>query len=122
MSFLVVLIVDDPDHCSPILDRWEEIGVTGVTILESTGLGRLRRAGFRDDLPMMPSLRDIFSSREVPHRTLLSVVSSQNEVDLMVEAAQETIGNLDDPSTGFLFVVPVMQAYGLGRKNNTHED
>lgn len=122
MSFLVVLIVDDPDHCSPILDRWEEIGVTGVTILESTGLGRLRRAGFRDDLPMMPSLRDIFSSREIPHRTLLSVVSSQNEVDLMVEAAQETIGNLDDPSTGFLFVVPVIQAYGLGRKNNTNED
>ncbi len=117
MSFLVVLIVDDPDDCSPILDRWEEIGVSGVTILESTGLGRLRKAGFRDDLPMMPSLRDIFSSREIPHRTLLSVVNNQTEVDQMVAAAQEIIGDLDDPSTGFLFVVPVLQAYGLGRKN-----
>lgn len=122
MSFLVVLIVDDPDDCSPILDRWEEIGVSGVTILESTGLGHLRKSGFRDDLPMMPSLRDIFSSREIPHRTLLSVVSSQSEVDQMVAAAQDIIGDLDDPSTGFLFVVPVLQAYGLGRKNGKRSE
>ena len=114
MSFLVVLIADDPDDCSPILDRWEEIGVSGVTILESTGLGRLRRAGLRDDMSIMPSLRDIFSSREVPHRTLLSVVNDQEKVDKMVAAAQDIIGDLHDPHTGFMFVVPVLQAYGLG--------
>lgn len=114
MSFLVVLIVDDPDDCSPILDRWEEIGVSGVTILESTGLGRLRRAALRDDISIMPSLRDIFSSREVPHRTLLSVVDDQEKVDQMVNSAQEIIGDLHDPSTGFMFVVPVLKAYGLG--------
>jgi nitrogen regulatory protein P-II 1 len=114
MSYLVVLIVDDPDECSPILDRWEEIGVSGVTILESTGLGRLRRAALRDDISIMPSLRDFFSSREVPHRTLFSVVKDQNTVDQMVNAAQDIIGDLRDPSTGFMFVVPVLKAYGLG--------
>ncbi len=117
MSFLVVLIVDDPDDCSPILDQWEEIGVSGVTILESTGLGRLRRAALRDDISIMPSLRDIFSSREVPHRTMLSVVENQELVDKMVAIAQDVIGDLHDPSTGFMFVVPVLQAYGLGRNS-----
>ncbi len=116
MSFLVVLIIDNPDDCSPILDAWEALGVSGVTILESSGLGRVRRAGRRDDLPLMPSLRDIFASSEEPHRTLLSVVEGQEQVDQMVAAAQEVIGDLDDPHTGFLFVVPVVQAYGLGRK------
>jgi hypothetical protein len=90
--------------------------VTGITILESTGLGRLRRAGGRDDLPLMPSLRDIFASKEVPHRTLLSVVENQEQVDKLVSTAQKIIGNLDDPHTGFLFVVPVLQAYGLGKQ------
>ena len=39
MSYLVVLIVDDPDDCPSILDAWEAAGVSGVTILESSGLG-----------------------------------------------------------------------------------
>ena len=115
MSYLVVLIVDNPDDCPMILSDWEELGVSGVTILESTGFGRLRRAGLRDDLPLMPSLEDFLGVREDPHRTLLSVVEDQDKVDQMVVTAQRIIGNLDDPHTGFLFVVPVLQAYGLGR-------
>ena len=121
MKFLVVLIVDNPDDCQPILDDWENLGVSGVTILESTGLGRLRRAGLRDDMPIMPSLRDIFGTREVPHRTLFSVVEGQEVVDQMVATAQGVIGNLDDPHTGFLFVTPVLQAYGLGRGKSSPE-
>ena len=115
-SYLVVLVLDDPDNCPCILEAWENIGVTGVTILESSGLGRLRRAAFRDDIPLLPSLRDIFSSQEVPHRTLFSVVDDQDKVDKMVESVQKQIGDLNNPDTGFMFVMPVLQAYGLGKK------
>jgi hypothetical protein len=115
MTFLVVLIVNDPDDCPAILDEWEAAGVLGVTILQSTGLGHIRRAGLRDDISLMPSLSDIFESDEVQHRTLLSVVEGQEMVDKMVAIAQRIIGNLDDPHTGFLFCVPVAQVYGLGR-------
>ena len=116
MSFMVVLIVDDPDDCPEILTAWEKAGVTGVTILESSGLGRLRQAGLRDDIPLMPSVRDLFESDEIRHRTLISVVENQAKVDEMVKAAQAVIGNLNHPHTGFLFVVPVVEAYGLGKK------
>lgn len=116
MSYLVVLIADDPDDCPEVLDAWENLGVSGVTILESTGLGRLRRAEMRDDLPLIPSLRDFLNAREVPHRTLLSVVESESIADQMAAAAQEIIGDLNNPHTGFLFVVPVIKSYGLGRK------
>ncbi|MBN1145989.1 MAG: hypothetical protein JXA78_01940 [Anaerolineales bacterium] len=116
MSYLVVLIVDNPDDCPCILDAWEGIGVTGVTILESTGMGRVRRRGVRDDIPLMPSLRDILAADEVPHRTLFSVVDEQEKVDRMVTAAQQAIGDLERPNTGFLFVVPVLQAYGFGKQ------
>ena len=115
MNYLVTLIVDNPDDCPAILDRWHDLGVPGVTILESSGLGRQRRAGLRDDLPLIPSLQDFFDVREEPHRTLLSVVDSQDLVDRMVAAAQAVIGDLDEPHTGFLFVSPVLQAFGLGR-------
>lgn len=115
MTQLVVLIVDDPGDCPTILEAWEAIGVTGVTILESTGLGRYKRSGMRDDLPLMPSLRDLFESKEVHHRTLLSVVEDEALVDEMVRSAQKIIGDLEEGHTGFLFVVPVSRAYGFGK-------
>ena len=48
MSYMVVLVVDDVEQCPAVLDAWEEIGVSGVTILASTGLGRVRKAGLRE--------------------------------------------------------------------------
>ena len=123
MNYLVMLIVNEIDDCPAILDAWEAAGALGITILSSTGLGHIRNAGLRDDMPLMPSLQDLFESDEVQHRTLLSVVDSQELVDKLVDSAQQVIGDLDEPHTGFLFVVPVLQAYGLGkhRKNRANE-
>lgn len=115
MNYLVVLIVENIDQCPDILDAWEEVGVLGVTVLASSGLGKIRRAGLRDDLPLMPSLQDLFENEEDQNRTLLSVVDSQEMVDKMVAVAKKVIGNLEEPHTGFLFVVPGVQAYGLGK-------
>ncbi len=116
MSYLVVMIVDDPENCSSILDAWDKIGVSGVTILESTGLGRIRKAALLDNIPLMPSLQDFLTSREVDHRTLLSVVENEAVVDRMVEAAQNITGDLNEPHTGILFVLPILKVYGLDRK------
>jgi len=115
MSYLVVLIVNNIDKCPDILDAWEEAGVLGVTIFPSTGLGRVRRAGLRDDLPLMPSLEDLFSGEEEQSRTFMSVVDSQEIVDKMVAIAQQILGNLENPHTGFLFVLPVIQTLGMGK-------
>jgi nitrogen regulatory protein PII len=115
MSYLVVLIVNDIDDCPDILDAWEAAGVLGITIFASTGLGRVRRAGLRDDLPLMPSIEDMFSDEEEQSRTLMSVVDSQEMVDKMVAIAQQILGNLENPHTGFLFVLPVIQAFGMGK-------
>lgn len=116
MSFLVVTIVDDPGNCPTILDAWEALGVSGVTILESSGLGHLRKLGMREDMPLLPSLSDFLQQDEIPHRTLLSVVKDQEMVDKMIKAVQDIAGDLDQPNSGFLFVVPVLQAIGLNRK------
>lgn len=118
MSFLVVMIVDDPDQCPAIIDAWSELGVSGVTILESTGMGRLRRAALRDDVPLLPRLQDFLSAREIHHRTLFSVVKDEATVDRMVEAAQKFTGDLNTPHTGILFVLPVLKAFGLNRRSS----
>ncbi len=115
MLQMVVLIVNDPDDCPAVLEAWEGLGVSGVTILETSGLGRYRHAGMRDDLPLMPSLQDLFEGGEVHHRTLFSVVEGDELVDKMIAAARQVIGNLQDEHTGFLFVLPVSRVVGMGK-------
>jgi nitrogen regulatory protein PII len=92
MFFLVVFVLNDPNQCSNLLDAWENAGVRGVTILESSGLGRVRQAGIRDDLPLMPNLSDIFKNSETRHRTLFTIVNSQEKIDALVIATQSVVG------------------------------
>lgn len=118
MYYLVVLIVNNPDDCPALLDAWDTAGVKGITILNSSGLGRLRDAGLREDLPLIPSLEDLFQSEEVYNRMMLSVVESQELVDKLVKVTRQITGDLDRPHSGFLFVVPVSQVYGLDRRED----
>ncbi len=115
MDFMVIFILDDIDQCKDILDAWEAAGIRGVTILESSGLGRVRQAGMRDDLPLMPSLSDLFKRTETRHRTLFTVTKEQEKIDAIVEATQSVVGDLEQPNTGFLFVLPVIQVYGRSK-------
>ena len=46
----------------------------------------------------------------------MSVVDNQEMVDCLVKISLDITGDLEEPHSGFLFVVPVVQAYGLGRQ------
>lgn len=123
MYHMILLIVDNPDQCPSVLDAWEALGVGGITILESTGLGRLRRAGIRDDLPLMPSLSYLLKGREERHRTLFTVVEGDDRVDQIIETTQAILGDLNEANIGVLFVLPVSRVVGLqGGQNRAQKD
>ena len=113
MYHMVLLILDDTNQCTPILEAWEAQGVGGVTILESTGLGRVRKLSIRDDIPLMPSLSRLLQTRESRHRTLFTVVETEEMVDNIVNATEKIIGDLEEPHNGVLFVLPVSRVVGL---------
>ena len=121
MYHMVIFVMNHPDECGTLLETWEAAGVTGITILESSGLGRLRGRAAHDDIPLMPSLHDIFKTKETRHRTLFSVVDSEENVDAILKATQEVVGDLDCEDTGFLFVLPVSRAYGMSRPSGEAE-
>jgi len=113
MAYLVVLVLNDLNLCSDLLDAWEEVGARGVTIIESTGIGRIRKAGVRDDLPLIPSLADILRGKETHNRTMFSVVDSEKMADTLIQAAKSVVGDFDEPNTGLLFVFPLTKVVGL---------
>ena len=113
--FLVLFVLHDPNKLPDLLRAWEEVGVRGATILPSTGLARLRQSlALRDDLPIMPSLRDFYHFDEGTNRTLFTVLEDEALIEPLREATERVVGPLDQPETGLLVVLPALRVYGLG--------
>ncbi len=113
MYHLILLVLDNVEQSQAVLDAWEAAGAYGATILDSTGLARVRESVIRDDLPLMPSIKSLLESREENHRTFFTVVEDEALVDRIIEATQSITGDLDEPNSGVLFVLPVTRAVGL---------
>lgn len=114
MAQLLVLVVDQVEFVPEVLAAWREIGIPGVTILDS--LGSQRQADSeRDDLPLMPSLRNILGGHETHNRTLFSVIEDEAVLEKAAQAALRILGDLEQPNNGIMFTVPVGQAWGHTR-------
>jgi nitrogen regulatory protein PII len=117
MNYMILFVLHDADWMDEILTAWEEAGVSGITILPSSGLARLRQKGaLRENLPLIPSLEDLIEHTENTNRTLLTIVDGDELVDRVVSATQQVLGDLNNPNTGILAVIPVARVYGLHRK------
>ena len=113
--FLVLYVLHDELLLSEILTAWEEVGVGGITVLASTGMGRINKYNaLREDIPLIPSLSILLQDHdELLNRTLFTIVDGQEMVDKVVEATEKIAGNMIDHNTGILAVLPVAQVYGL---------
>lgn len=117
--YLVLMVLNDPDQLEELLIAWEENGVQGATVLFSTGLGRIRQMdAWRDDMPLIPSLRDFYETSENMNRTVFTVVNTEAQVDLLVAATKAIVGELDEQGTGLLLVLPVAWAYGVNKRGD----
>ncbi|MEP7287885.1 MAG: hypothetical protein ABI947_19185 [Chloroflexota bacterium] len=115
MAYMIMYILDHIQQMPQILKAWEDEGAPGITILDSTGVNRLRQAGFRDDLPLVPSLSDLLEDKSIEHKTLLMIVKTEADVDRFVEAARAIVGDFNDHRTGIICVWPLARVYGLDR-------
>jgi hypothetical protein len=111
--YLILLVIDDPDQLEDLLIAWEEAGVPSATVLFSTGMRRIRNlGGWRDDMPLIPSLRDFYEAPENMNRTIFATANTEAQVDAVVAATQKVVGDLEKGETGLLLVLPVSRVYG----------
>ena len=111
--YLILLVLDDPDQLEDLLIAWEEAGIPSATVLFSTGMGRIRNlGGWRDDMPLIPSLRDFYEAPENMNRTIFATAKDEAQVDAIVAATIKVAGDLDNGDTGLLLVLPISRMYG----------
>lgn len=111
--YLILFVLDDPDKLEDLLNAWEAAGTGGATVLVSMGLNRMLNSGIRDDIPLMPGLDDFYKRVEDYHRTLFTVVKDDQTLEKIVAATQNVVGDLNEPNTGILVVLPAAKVYGL---------
>ena len=123
MNYLILAVVDETEQCSTLMEAWESAGASGITILESTGLGRIRLGHhLRDDLPLMPSLRNLMQTREEHHRTIFTVVHEEGMVDRIFEITEQVLGDLSEPNKGIIIAVPVARTLGIPKGPLSNEE
>lgn len=117
--YMLVMVLDDPTRLNEILDAWTQAGVPGITIVESTGVNRvLARQSAR---AAFAGFGQIFGGGRVGHNTIFSVIPALEVAEKVVAATESVLGNLSEPHTGVIFVLPVTQAWGLSPHAANHQ-
>ena len=111
MYSTIFLVLLDFGRLDDIIHAWREAGAPAITILDSVGtreLGELKR---RDDLPLMPSIKDLIQEDDGPRKTMFAIVES-DKVDSIIEATEKTLGDLAEEGKGILMVMDLAKVVG----------
>lgn len=109
---MVLFVLDNPDRLDEILDAWEAIGVTGVTIIESTGINR-RRLARQVGTAFMAGINRLMSGDQESHYTLLTIVKGETMVQRCLATVEAIVGDLNTPNSGVLAAWPLPYVKGV---------
>ena len=78
---MLVAVVDDPDRMEEILAGLLDIGVTGATLIDSRGMGRI----LSRDIPVFAGLQTLIARSRPQNQTLFSVIEDPEKVQRAVD-------------------------------------
>lgn len=95
---MVMFVLDNPHQLDEVLRAWRAVGMSGVTIIESTGFHRRQAqklAAQQISVPVPLSERV-----DKGHYTLFAVVPDVEAAQECLYATESVVGDLDAQSTG----------------------
>jgi nitrogen regulatory protein P-II 1 len=111
---LLIAVINHVEQVDDILAGFVELGITGATVVNSEGMGRV----LSHDVPIFAGLRSLISRSRPTNQTLFSVIDEE-KVDAAIALIQEVCGSLDSPGAGIVFTLPVSRVVGLAPELET---
>jgi nitrogen regulatory protein P-II 1 len=113
--YMIMFVLNKPDLLNSVLNAWQEAGISGVTIIESTGLHRLKL-----DKQSVGKLFATFrhyahDPEEEGHLTLLTIVPDETYIEKCVQASESVVGDLDEPHNGIIAAWNIAYSKGVGK-------
>jgi nitrogen regulatory protein PII len=110
---LLILFLNREELLEDILSYFVEMGITGATIVESVGMGRV----LTYDIPIFAGFRDLMAGSR-PYNKTIFTVAEESLVAEAVEGIQKICVENEGPGTGLLVILPVEEMVKLGSKTN----
>lgn len=113
--YALILILNDIYKLDDIHELFyeEELGATSI---DSQGMGKVL-LDHNINLPMLDSVRKLIDGRKPYSKIIFSVIKDKEKLSNVVEKIKKELDYFDEPGTGFMFVMPVIEVYG----SNTDE-
>jgi hypothetical protein len=108
----MVLVLYNLSHSEEVLAAWHDTGAVELTTMEGLGTRLPSEQARRDDLPMLPSIRDLLQSDDAPRRIIFAVVPDEL-VDPIAAVTEQVLGDLRERGNGVLVVLPVSRVVGF---------
>jgi len=105
---LFIIVLNKTEFLDDILTLFLELGVSGATIIDSVGMGRI----VSKDIPIFASFSDLLSGSRPSNKTILTIVREEL-VDEIVDGIEKSIGDFTKTGMGIYFTLSLDQAWGL---------
>jgi nitrogen regulatory protein P-II 1 len=113
---LLIYVLSHVEKLQTILNQFNDAGIAGATILDSTGMGR--ELTERDEFSIFGSMRALIDQNNRTTKTLFLVVED-DEVKKVEKVIEKVIGDLSKPDQGILFTIPLDYVKGFKKKKKT---
>ncbi len=111
---LFVFVLNRTEYLERLLEKFCESGLTGATVLESTGMARIL-INSDDDVPMFAGLRALLNPERRQSKTIFMVLKDEH-VDTARNIVNKVTGGLDAPDSGIMFALPLTMVEGLSKR------
>ena len=109
--YIIMFVLNDSKKLDMILEGWRNVGVRGVTILESIGAYRVRKR--------IPGRFAFITANSYENsKTLMSMDEKEEVVQACLNETERLIGDLSQPNTGIFTYWPVTEIRGIHKNYN----
>ena len=110
--YALFIVLNKAECLNEILINMKDIGITGATIVDSVGAGRLRKS-IGKEIPLIGSFMKALDTGIANNKTLFTVVENREKLESIMERVEKICGgDMSKPDTGIMFAVPIEVSKG----------
>ncbi len=115
MMYIFVMVLNKTEFLDKILDKFTELGVTGGTLIDSTGMAKTILCD--DKLPTVGGLSSIFDYCRPNNKTMFSIIENNEMLQKVQNVIQGEVCDFNEPGVGISFAIPIENVVGLPDEN-----
>ena len=105
-------VLEQTELLPQIIEKLARIGVPGVTVLESIGMGRVLLQSSAD-VSTLEIIKSVLEQRQPTNKTIFAVIEQEEIVKKAIKEIKSICGDLNAPGKGIIFSFPLTIADGL---------